>query len=140
SRSSSEPLSVPSASSVAKSSPAKSETRNSGPELLFTENETNSERLFGVKNASPYVKDAFDTYVVHGCREAVNPAREGTKAAAYYRLELDPGQSATVRLRLTDEPLEDARRKTPDARKDEPGTASNPSAGLASGVLHLASS
>ncbi len=72
------------------------------PELLFTENETNTERLFGTPNRTPYVKDGVDRYVVHGDPSAVNPAREGTKAAAHYRLTLEPGESATVRLRLTD--------------------------------------
>jgi Mannosylglycerate hydrolase MGH1-like glycoside hydrolase domain len=76
------------------------------PELLFTENETNDARLFGVANATPYVKDAFHEYVVHGRREVVNPARTGTKAAACYRLDLAAGQSATIRLRLTDHPYE----------------------------------
>src|SRR5262249_27631214 len=56
------------------------------PELLFTENETNVERLYNVPNPTPYVKDAFDAYVVHGNGDAVNPAGVGTKAAALYRL------------------------------------------------------
>jgi hypothetical protein len=70
------------------------------PELLFTENETNAERLYGVPNQSPWVKDAFHEYVVAGRREAVNPDRVGTKAAAVYRLALSPGESAVLRLRL----------------------------------------
>jgi hypothetical protein len=73
-----------------------------GPELLFTENETNAERVFGSRSASPFVKDAFDAYVVHGLRDAVNPAQTGTKAAALYRLEVPAGGSAVIRLRLTD--------------------------------------
>ena len=56
-------------------------------ELLFTENETNTERLWGQPNASPYVKDAFHDYVVGGRTDAVNPARMGTKAAALHRLD-----------------------------------------------------
>lgn len=72
------------------------------PTLLFTGNETNYERLFQTRNASPYVKDAFHAYVVHGDYDAVNPAREGTKAAAHYHLRIDAGASATVRLRLCD--------------------------------------
>ncbi len=72
------------------------------PELLFTENETNSSRLFGAANSSPYVKDAFHEYVVGGRREAVNPEQRGTKAAALYALTIEPGETATVRLRLTD--------------------------------------
>src|SRR4029079_17192908 len=70
------------------------------PELLFTENETNVHRLFAVANPTPYVKDAFHEYVVHGRREAVNPARTGTKAAALYRLAIPPGDSRVLRLRL----------------------------------------
>ncbi|HEX8164076.1 MAG TPA: hypothetical protein VF538_19550 [Pyrinomonadaceae bacterium] len=69
-------------------------------EWLFTENETNAARLFGARNASPYVKDAFHEYVVGGRRDAVNPERTGTKAAAHFRLEVAPGSSVTVRLRL----------------------------------------
>jgi hypothetical protein len=71
------------------------------PELLFTDNETNLERLWNAPNTTPYVKDAFHDYVVGGRREAVNPARVGTKAAALHRLRLAPGASAVVRLRLT---------------------------------------
>jgi hypothetical protein len=70
------------------------------PELLFTENETNCERLFGTRNASPYVKDAFHALVVDGRADAVNPERTGTKAAARYVLELAPGKTAVVRARL----------------------------------------
>ncbi|PYS49621.1 MAG: glucosidase [Acidobacteria bacterium] len=72
------------------------------PELLFTENETNSERLFGVANRSPYVKDGINNYIVHGAREAVNPAQTGTKASAHYLLNLGADESATVRLHFTD--------------------------------------
>jgi len=73
------------------------------PELLFTENETNFERLYSSPNRTPYVKDGINNYVIHGAREAVNPQRTGTKASAYYRLKIAPGASATVRLRLTDQ-------------------------------------
>jgi hypothetical protein len=72
------------------------------PELLFTENETNDERIFGTPNRSPFVKDAFEAYVVHGKQDAVNPAHDGTKAAALYRLDLPAGGSAVLRLRLSD--------------------------------------
>ena len=68
--------------------------------LLFTGNETNSTRLFGVPNPQPYVKDAFDEALVKGNRAALNPAGEGTKAAVHYRLAIAPGQTATIRLRL----------------------------------------
>jgi len=71
------------------------------PEWLFTDNETNLERLWSAPGASPHVKDAFHEYVVAGRREAVNPARTGTKAAALYRLELAPGERVVVRLRLS---------------------------------------
>ncbi|HXW94045.1 MAG TPA: glucosidase [Terriglobales bacterium] len=70
--------------------------------LLFTENETNNERIFGTPNAGPYVKDGINNYVVNGKQEAVNPNHEGTKAAAHYRFDIDPGQTATIRLWLSD--------------------------------------
>ena len=70
-------------------------------QLLFCENETNNARLFGTPNASQYVKDAVNDYVVHGIADAVNPARTGTKVAALHVLELEPGESAAIRLRLT---------------------------------------
>jgi hypothetical protein len=69
--------------------------------LLFTDNETNNARLFPeYANASPYVKDAINDYVVNGKERAVNPDRTGTKVAAHYRLTIAPGRSATVKLRL----------------------------------------
>jgi hypothetical protein len=71
------------------------------PELLFTENETNAERLWGQPNTSPWVKDAFHQYVVSGNTEAVNPGKTGTKAAARYILDVPAGGSAVVRLRLS---------------------------------------
>jgi hypothetical protein len=71
------------------------------PELLFTENETNVERLFGAPNAQPYVKDAFHRRVIAGERDAVNPAQEGSKAAAWYSLEILGGAKVELRLRLT---------------------------------------
>jgi hypothetical protein len=70
------------------------------PPVLFTENETNYARLFGVQNSTSFVKDAFHEYVVHGRQDAVNPACIGTKAAPHYVLELKPGESQSVRLRL----------------------------------------
>ncbi len=76
------------------------------PELLFTENETNYARLFNTRNRSPYVKDAFHEYLIRGNKSVVNPQQTGTKMAAYYPLQLRPGQSETLKLRLTDmEPL-----------------------------------
>ena len=71
------------------------------PELLFTENETNVHRLFGVGNRTPYVKDGINNFVVNGDEGAVNPQRNGTKAAAQYKLTLRSGETAVVRLRLS---------------------------------------
>jgi hypothetical protein len=78
------------------------------PELLFTENESNSQRLWNQPNASPYVKDAFHQYIISGRSEAVNPAKTGTKAAAHYVLEVPAGGSKTVRLRLAPAEIKDA--------------------------------
>jgi hypothetical protein len=69
-------------------------------ELLFTENETNTQRLGNRPNSTPFVKDGINDYVVQGRHEAVNPQRCGTKAAAHYRLEVGAGQSQVVRVRL----------------------------------------
>jgi Glycosyl hydrolase family 63 C-terminal domain len=77
-------------------------------ELLFTENETNASRLWGQPNPTPYVKDAFHEYVVAGRKDAVNPAKSGTKAAAYYVLEVPAEQSKVVRLRLSAKPAANA--------------------------------
>ena len=72
------------------------------PELLFTENETNKQRLFDAQNESQFVKDGINNFIVHGQAEAINPAKVGTKAAAHYQLTLAPGESQTIKLRLTD--------------------------------------
>ena len=69
-------------------------------ELLFTDNETNAERLFRSASAHAFVKDAFHDYVVAGRREAVNPARAGTKAAAHLHLRLAAGEERSLDLRL----------------------------------------
>src|SRR5882724_6550144 len=71
-------------------------------ELLFTENETNNERVFGTKSASPFVKDGINNFVVNGKRDAVNPQRTGTKSSAHYQISVGAGQTATIRLRLSD--------------------------------------
>jgi Mannosylglycerate hydrolase MGH1-like glycoside hydrolase domain len=78
------------------------ETEGGGaaPELLFTENETNVQALFGGTNASVHVKDAFHEYVIGGRRDAVNPQGKGTKAAARRTFDLPPGGEAVWRLRL----------------------------------------
>ena len=70
--------------------------------FLFTENETNTERLVHVPNRTPHVKDGIHNCIVNGRREAVNPAQTGTKAAVQYQLTVAAGASATVRLRLSD--------------------------------------
>jgi hypothetical protein len=79
------------------------------PELIFTENETNCEKLFNVPNSSPYVKDAFHEYIINRIKESVNPAGEGTKGAAVYSQTVSPGKSLEIRLRLAqdhqDEPF-----------------------------------
>jgi hypothetical protein len=101
--------------------------------LLFTENETNTQRIFGVPNRSPYVKDGINNFVVHGQEGAVNPEKIGTKTAAYYHLFVKPGEAQVVRLRLSDvapaalsqtngakgAPFGDAFDAVMDARKNE---------------------
>jgi Glycosyl hydrolase family 63 C-terminal domain len=79
---------------------------DANPELLFTENETNFERLFRVDNATPYVKDAIHEYLIHDRQAAVNPHATGTKVAAHYPLWLEAGETKTIRLRLTDLPAQ----------------------------------
>ncbi len=77
-------------------------------ELLFTENETNASRLWGHPNPTPYVKDAFHEYVISANKDAVNPAKSGTKAAANYVLDVPAGQSKVVKLRLSAKPAANA--------------------------------
>ena len=67
---------------------------------LFTENETNNQRLFNAANASPFVKDAFHRYLINGEKGAVNPEHHGTKAAIHYKLTVPAGGERTVNLRL----------------------------------------
>ncbi len=74
------------------------------PRLLFTENETNVQRLYGVENRTPYVKDGINACVVEGRDEAVNPEGAGTKMAAHYHLRLAPGETVEVKLRLGNTP------------------------------------
>jgi hypothetical protein len=71
-------------------------------EVLFTENETNHERLFNTPNRSQYVKDGINNYLVQGQKAAVNPEQVGTKAAVHYVLTVQPGETQSVKLRLTD--------------------------------------
>jgi len=77
------------------------------PEFLFTGNDTNLERLFGVENSSPYLKDAFHRYLIDGVQGAINPDQTGTKAALHYELVVPAASEVAVRLRLrkvSDEP------------------------------------
>ena len=74
------------------------------PELLFTENESNAERLWGLPGPSAFVKDGINDHVVHGAPGRVNPARTGTKAAAHYRASLGPGEACAIKLRLSNVP------------------------------------
>lgn len=69
--------------------------------LLFTDNDTNTQRLLGIPNTSPYVKDGINNYIVHGRLDAVNPAQTGTKVAPHYQVTVGAGQAQTIRLRLT---------------------------------------
>jgi len=70
--------------------------------LLFTENETNFEQLFGTPNDSPYVKDAFHRYVINGEKDAVHPKKLGTKVAGLYHDKIPPGGEVEIRVRLSD--------------------------------------
>jgi hypothetical protein len=72
------------------------------PEILFTENETNYKRLYGIENYCACVKDGINDYIVDGKQDAIAPMPMGTKAAAHYKLHVPPGGSVVVRLRLTD--------------------------------------
>jgi hypothetical protein len=78
--------------------------------LLFTDNETNTQRLFSTPNSSPYVKDGINDFVLHGKQDAVNPEKKGTKVAAQYALTLGSGESRFVRLRLCDQPLKGSKK------------------------------
>ena len=69
---------------------------------LFTENETNNERIFGTSNASPYVKDGINNHVIHGKQDGLNPGHTGTKSAVHYTINVDGGKAVTIRLRLSD--------------------------------------
>lgn len=71
---------------------------------LFTENETNNERIFGTKNGSLYVKDGINDYIVNAKKNSVNPEKKGTKASFHYQLSVRGGQTAKVRLRLSRTP------------------------------------
>ncbi|MBZ5661032.1 MAG: glucosidase [Acidobacteriia bacterium] len=97
------------------------------PEMLFTENETNFQRVFGYATATKFVKDSFHDYLIHGAKDAVNPSQFGTKCAAHYHAQIAPGGSATFRLLLTNvepkagaaNPFETDFEKTLDLRRGE---------------------
>jgi len=103
--------------------------------LLFTENESNLQRLWGVPNSGPFVKDGINDFVVHGHSAAVNGARTGTKAAAHQRFELQPGEMRVLRLRLqqvskphAEKPLEPPRMRWPKRGEQLQTVATEPSA------------
>ncbi len=72
------------------------------PQLLFTENETNTRRLFGIENLTRFVKDGINDHIVHGVNESVNPELVGSKGAAHYKLLLGSGETVVIRMRLAD--------------------------------------
>ena len=81
---------------------------SSPDEILFTDNETHNEKLYGenVKSRSPFVKDAFHRYIIHG-ENITNPEKKGTKACFHYGpLEVRAGSSRTLLFRLSETPLE----------------------------------
>jgi hypothetical protein len=99
---------IPGAGAIAATHPTQPDRflyADGSPVLVFTENETNTERIVNAPNRTPYVKDGINNYLVHGATGAVNPARTGTKAAAHYALNVPAGASQVLRLRLsTDSP------------------------------------
>jgi hypothetical protein len=94
--------------------------------LLFTENETNSERLVGTPNRSPYVKDGIGNYIVHAKKDALNPEKRGTKVSAHYPLTLGAGESRTVRLRLNDRLMSENPPNPPLSKGGKGGFQANP--------------
>jgi hypothetical protein len=75
-------------------------TLEGAPEMLFTENETNTERIFGWRGENTFYKDAFHEYLIHNKRDAVNPQPHGTKACAVYRLSIEGQNQAILHFRL----------------------------------------
>ncbi|MBX3367864.1 MAG: glucosidase [Phycisphaeraceae bacterium] len=75
----------------------------SEPRMMFTENDTNMRRVFGVSDAGGYAKDAFHEHVVSGKADVINPDRVGTKAGAMFQRVLASGESVTIKMRLFDE-------------------------------------
>ncbi len=71
------------------------------PELLFTDNETNTDLFWGRTSNNGFYKDAFHRYIIHNRQNAVNPRESGTKACGVYRLDLQPAESRVIHLRLS---------------------------------------
>ncbi len=86
--------------------------------LLFTENESNMQRLFNLPNRSPFVKDGINNYLVQGQTDAVNPEQKGTKVAPHYQITIDAGVTATIRLWLTPVAPAELAQTFPDAGGD----------------------
>jgi hypothetical protein len=70
------------------------------PKFLFTENETNSERIFGAPNPAPYAKDGFHEYLINGRQDAVNLRGQGTKVAAHWKMDLAAGEERVFKMRI----------------------------------------
>jgi hypothetical protein len=79
-------------------------------ELVFTDNETNTEIIYDKPNQSPYTKCGINRYIVHGEIAAVNPSQRGTKASAVHHLSIGAHASSTIQLRLT--------KSTPESNND----------------------
>ena len=71
------------------------------PELLFTENETNHQRIFNYDNGSKYFKDGINDYIVNGKKDSINPDKTGTKFSPHYQLNLAGGETKVIKLRLS---------------------------------------
>ena len=89
------------------------------PTLLFTENDTNNERVFGTPNPAPYLKDAINNYVVAGRLDAVNPNRTGRKAAAHYQVTVAASGTGIIRLRLSNDTIAEPFRNDLDQIADQ---------------------
>ncbi len=97
-------------------------------ELLFCENNTNKQKLFGAENESQFVKDGINDYIVNGNKNAVNPENNGTKAAANYILEIAGGEEKMIRLRLKSEPPAVASNLTQPTQKVNSGKSTSANA------------
>jgi hypothetical protein len=86
--------------------------------LLFTENETNNERIFGTTNRTPYVKDSINNFLVHQQSAGLNPKGIGTKVSPHYRVEVNPGQCQIIRLRLNMVAPRDLNAKFPEGNRN----------------------